>query len=198
MARIWALVGAVAAVATLLTLMVGFVGSDALLTMSVPIGAGVAAAYLAGDAFLSRGLWLFAGVIISALGFGIGALAYPDTNVGLWLGAVVPVVIIGLATFATRRPSNFVAALLGSGALGGVYAVTFDTDPQSINVSLPIAIGQTVLPLGLGYLGGMLVRTFMPDDAQAPPPAPADDGGDTSDAGPESAADTTDQLQGVR
>jgi uncharacterized membrane protein YwaF len=170
MARIWALVASVGAAGTLMALLVGFVGTEALLTMSVPISIGVAAAYIQGDAFISRGAWLFGGVLLGAVGFAIGASAYPDTTLGLWLGLVVPAVIFGAATFATKRQSNFLAALLGSAALSGVYTLTFDADPQSLNVSLPIAVGQAVLPLGFGYLAGMTVRMLVPSDAPGTQP----------------------------
>jgi hypothetical protein len=166
MSRIWALAGAVVAAMTAVALLAGFVGPGTLLTTSVGVGAGTAAAYLRGDAYLSRGLWLLAGVLVGAVGFLLGAGAFPDTNVGLWLGAVVPTLIIAALTFATRRQSNFLAALLGSGALAGVYANVFNADPQSINVSLPIAVGQTVLPLGFGYLAGMAILLLMRTDAE--------------------------------
>lgn len=188
MARIWALAGAVVLALTLLLFLGGFVGPQTLLTMSVGVGAGVAAAFLRGDAFVSRGVWLFVGVLVGAVGFLLGAGAFPDTNVGLWLGGVVPVLIIGLLTMWTRRQSNFVAALLGSGALTGVYANVFNLDPQSINVSLPIAMGQTVLPLGFGYLAGMVVLLFVKTDpevlatkaaAAAPEPSDAEQPGVT-------------------
>jgi len=56
--------------------------------------------------------------------------------------------------------------VIGSGAMAGVYANVFNLDPQAINISAPIAIGQTVLPLGFGYLAGMLVILFMSTDAE--------------------------------
>lgn len=193
MGRVWALAGAVIAAMTVVFLLAGFVGQGTLLTMSVGVGAGAAAAYLRGDAFLSRGLWLFAGVLVGALGFLLAAGAFPDTNLGLWLGGVVPVLILALLTFATKRQSNFVAGVLGSGALAGVYANVFNADPQSVNVSLPIGIGQTVLPLGLGYLAGMAILLFVKTDPEAqaaasgsPPPEPAE------------AADETESLEDAR
>jgi hypothetical protein len=60
-----------------------------------------------------------------------------------------------------KRIDLFVAALIGSGAISGVYANVFNADPQSVNVSLAVALGQTILPLGFGYLAGILVRTFV-------------------------------------
>jgi hypothetical protein len=163
MGRIWALVGALVVVYLILSLAGPFLGAQGLLTMGLTVGAGVAAAYLAGPADLWRGVWVFFGVLIGALGFAIGASLYPDTGVGLFLGAVVPTLITAVATMWQKRMDYFVAALIGSGALAGVYSTAFDTDPQSLNVSLPIAVGQTLLPLGFGYLAAVLIRAFLPD-----------------------------------
>ncbi len=100
------------------------------------------------------------------LGFVLGASAFPDTNTGLWLGGIVPVILIALLTMWTKRQSNLLAGVIGSGAMAGVYANVFNLDPQAINISAPIAVGQTVLPLGFGYLAGMLVILFMSTDAE--------------------------------
>lgn len=166
MGRIWALAGAIVAATVGVFALAGFVGAGTLLTMGLCIGAGAAAAYLPGRAYLSRGLWLFAGVLVGTLGFVLGASAFPDTNVGLFLGAIVPVLLLALLTMVTKRQSNFLAGVIGVGALAGVYANVFNLDPQSINVSAPIAIGQTLLPLGFGYLAGMLVILFVETDAE--------------------------------
>jgi hypothetical protein len=122
------------------------------------------AAYLPGGAYLSRGIWLFVGVVVGTLGFVLGASAFPDTNLGLFLGAVVPVLLVALLTMATKRQSNFLAGVIGIGAMAGVYATVFNLDPQAINVSAPIAMGQTLLPLGIGYLAGMLVVLLVQTD----------------------------------
>lgn len=167
MGRVWILAGGLIAAATVMLLSQRFVSSEALLTMGMCIGAGGAAAYLVGDNTLSRALWLFGGVLVGAIGFLLGASTFPDTSVGLWMGAWVPVVLIALGTMWTKDPATFLAGLLGSGALAGVYAFQFNLDPQSINASLPIAIGQTIVPLGLGYLAGVLVRSLTaPPDMQ--------------------------------
>lgn len=166
MARVWAIAGAIIAAITLVFLLQGFVGSGTLLTMSLCVGTGAVAAYLPGGAHLSRALWLLVGVVAATLGFVLGAAAFPDTNVGLWLGAVVPVLLLALVSMGTRRQSNFLAGVLGSGALAGVYAGVFNLDPQSINISAPIAVGQTLLPLGLGYLAGMAVILVVPSDPE--------------------------------
>jgi len=166
MGRVWALAGAIVAATTLVFLLQGFVGAGTLLTMGLCVGGGAVAAYLPGRAYLSRGLWLAVGVIVGALGFVLGAAAFPDTNVGLWLGGIVPVLILALLTMFTKRQSNFLAGVIGSGAMAGVYANVFNLDPQSINVSAPIAIGQTMPPLGFGYLAGMLIILFVRTDRE--------------------------------
>ena len=166
MGRIWALAGAILAALTLVFLMQGFVGAGTLLTMGLCVGGGAAAAYLPGRAYLSRGIWLFIGVVVGTLGFVLGASAFPDTNVGLWLGGIVPIILLALLTMATKRQSNFLAGVIGTGAMAGVYANVFNLDPQSINVSAPIAMGQTLLPLGFGYLAGMLIILFVKTDAE--------------------------------
>ena len=58
------------------------------------------------------------------------------------------------------------AGILGAGALTGVYAFQFNLDPQSLNYSLPIAMGQTIYPLALGFLAGMAVQWLTKSDAQ--------------------------------
>ena len=185
MGRVWALAGAIIAATTVVFLLQDFVGSGTLLTMGLCVGGGAAAAYLPGRAYLSRGLWLFAGVIIGTLGFVLGAAAFPDTNVGLWLGGIVPVILLALLTMATKRQSNFLAGVIGSGAMAGVYANVFNLDPQSINISAPIAIGQTLLPLGFGYVAGMLIVLLVAkdDEWEAEQAAKQDDDAEGSDAG---------------
>jgi hypothetical protein len=78
----------------------------------------------------------------------------------------------------TKRQSNFLAGVIGSGAMAGVYANVFNLDPQSINVSAPIAIGQTMLPLGFGYLAGMLIILFVRTDREWEAEQEAGTGGD--------------------
>jgi hypothetical protein len=167
MGRVWAVIGGFVAVATVGLILEGFMGLGTLLTISVPIGAGLVAAYLPGDRYAGRGMWLVVGTLLGAVGFALGAMMFPDTKVGLWLGAVVPVLLLGVLVMWTRSQSHALAGILGSGALAGVYAHVFDADPQSLNVSLPIALGQTLLPLGLGYLAGILLVTFVEGDEAA-------------------------------
>ena len=183
MGRVWALAGAIVAATTVVFLLQDFVGAGTLLTMGLCVGGGAAAAYLPGKAYLSRGLWLAIGVIVGSIGFVLGAAAFPDTNVGLWLGGIVPVLILALLTMFTKRQSNFLAGVIGSGAMAGVYANVFNLDPQAINVSAPIAIGQTMLPLGFGYLAGMLIILFVATDREweAEQEAKSDDGDDQPD-----------------
>jgi len=185
MGRVWVLAGAIIAATGVVFVLQDFVGAGTLLTMGLCIGAGAVAAYLPGGAYLSRGIWLFVGVVVGTLGFVLGASAFPDTNVGLFLGAVVPVLLMALLTMATKRQSNFLAGVIGIGAMAGVYANVFNLDPQAINVSAPIAMGQTLLPLGVGYLAGMLVVLFVKTDDEvleesvetAGPTAPEDQTG---------------------
>jgi uncharacterized membrane protein YoaK (UPF0700 family) len=122
------------------------------------------AAYIQGEPGLGRALFLLGGVFVGALGFLLGAGVFPDTDTGLFLGAAVPWIIMAFVAMWSKRQEMFVAMVIGGGALAGVYANDFDLDPQSINVSLLIALGTTILPLGFGYLAGVLVRTFVPYD----------------------------------
>lgn len=183
MGRVWILTGALMVVAVILWIFQDFMGSDGMLTIGLCIGAGAAAAYITGQPTLGRAMFLLGGVFIGALGFLLGATTFPDTNTGLFLGAFVPFLISGLITMWSKRQEMFIAATIGAGALAGVYANDFDLDPQSINTSLPIALGTTILPLGLGYLAALIVRTFVPED---PPRDAADtepeDGDDESAA----------------
>lgn len=167
MGRIWAL-----ALGLILALFVVRIagplgGPTTMLTASVCVGAGAAAAYVGTyGQMISRGLWLLAGVLFGALGYVLGAAVFPDTMNGLFLGGVVPILLAALATMWTRRQTTFLCAVLGAGALTGVYATRFNLDPQSLNYSLPVALGQTVLPLALGFLGAVGVQLLVPTDAE--------------------------------
>lgn len=168
MGRVWAL-----ALGMILALVVVRIsgplgGAETQLTASLCVGGGIAAAYIGSTAHtLARGLWVLVGVLLGALGFALGAMLYPDTLNGLLLGGIVPTLLIALATMWTRRQTDFLAAIIGAGALTGVYATRFDTDPQSLNYSLPIAIGQTLLPLSLGFIAGVLVQWLTASDEQS-------------------------------
>ncbi len=168
MGRVWAL-----ALGLILALLVLFLsgpldGARVLLTASVCVGAGAAASYLGGTHHMfARGIWLFVGVLFGAVGYVLGASVFPDTNVGLLVGGVVPITLTALATMWTKRQTDFLAGILGAGALTGVYAFQFNLDPQSLNYSLPVAMGQTIYPLALGFLAGMVVQWVTKSDAQA-------------------------------
>jgi hypothetical protein len=200
MARVWIWAGLVVAATTVCALLVGFVGTTTLVTMSLPIGGGAVAAYLPGGSFLGRGGWLFGGVLLGALGFVIGSVAFPDNAVGLWLGAIVPVILLAALTMWTRKESHFLAGLVGAGSINGVYATSFQLDPQSLNVSLPIAIGQTVFPLGLGFLAGvgalLLTARMSPPSDQEPEALAGPDGG-TAPGAAVGMDDRTQVLTGV-
>ena len=164
MGRVWALAGAGLLVILILYIFSGFVGLQGMLTIGPCIGAGTAAAYVGPPATIARGMFMFAGAIVGGLGFAVGALVMPDNELGLALGASVPILIAGLATMWSRKQSNFLAMTLGAGATAAVYANVFNLDPQALNVSMPIALGQTILPLGLGFLSAVLVRGFVAED----------------------------------
>ena len=167
MGRVWAL-----ALGLILALFALFLsgpldGARILLTASVCVGGGAAASYLGGpNHMLARGIWLFVGVLFGAIGYVLGASIFPDTNVGLFFGGVVPITLTALATMWTKRQTDFLAGILGVGALTGVYAFQFNLDPQSLNYSLPVAMGQTIYPLALGFLAGMAVQWLTKSDAQ--------------------------------
>ena len=164
MGRVWILTGALMVVSVIMFIFQGFMGKEGMLTIGLCIGAGAAAAYIQGPPGIGRAMYLFGGVFIGALGFLLGAMTFPDTNTGLFLGAFVPQLITGFAAMWSKRTEMFIAATIGGGALAGVYASDFDLDPQSINVSLPIAIGITIFPMGMGFLAAVLARTFTGDD----------------------------------
>lgn len=168
MGRVWAL-----ALGLILALLVLFLsgpldGARILLTASVCVGGGAAVSYL-GDPrhMFARGIWLFVGVLFGAIGYVLGASIFPDTTIGLFLGGVVPITLTALATMWTKRQTDFLAGIIGAGALTGVYAFQFNLDPQSLNYSLPVAMGQTIFPLGLGFLAGMVVQWMTTSDAAA-------------------------------
>ena len=165
MGRIWALAGAMVLGLLIILLLGPLGGLELQLTSALCVGAGAAAAYLGSPShMLARGLWLLVGVLLGALGFALAAMIYPDTNIGLFLGGAVPITLTALATMWTKRQVDFLCGVLASGALAGVYATRFDFDPQSLNYSLPIAMGQTLLPLGLGFLVAVLIQSFLPTD----------------------------------
>ena len=167
MGRIWAL-----ALGLILALFVVFLsgplgGPTTQLTAALCVGGGAAASYLGSqEHMLARGVWVLVGVLFGAIGFVLGAGVFPDTMVGLFLGGVVPITLVALATMWTRRQTDFLAGVLGAGALTGVYATRFNTDPQSLNYSLPIGIGQTLWPLALGFIAGVLVQWLTTSDEE--------------------------------
>lgn len=178
MGRVWILTGALLVVSVIMFIFSDFLGTQGMLTIGLCIGAGAAAAYIQGPPGIGRAMYLFGGVFIGALGFLLGAMTFPDTNVGLFLGAFVPQLITGFVAMWSKRTEMFIAATIGAGALAGVYASDFDIDPQSVNVSLPIAIGVTIFPMGFGFLAAVLVRIFTGDD---PPREAKAEGGEPSD-----------------
>jgi hypothetical protein len=180
MGRVWALaLGLI--LALLVVLLSGPLGGPrTLLTASLCVGGGATASFLGStNHMFARGIWLFVGVLFGAVGYVLGAGIFPDTNIGLFLGGVVPITMIALATMWTKRQTDFLAGILGAGALTGVYAFQFNLDPQSLNYSLPVALGQTIFPLALGFVAGMVVQWLTRPDAQVE----AGKGGDPAESG---------------
>ena len=178
MARVWILAGALALGCIFVYLTVGFMGVTTLKFASAIIGAGAVAAYLPGGNSVSRGLFLLLGVVFGSLSFVLGALMFPDTNTGLMLGAIVPIFFSALAATFTRSPETLLVMLLGAGSMGALYTGDFFADPQSLNYTLPIAIGQVMISISIGYLLGTLAIVFgprAPVDAPHTPPAVPDD-----------------------
>jgi hypothetical protein len=167
MGRVWALALGLVLALFVVRIAGPLGGPTTMLTAAVPVGAGAAAAYLgARGQTIARGLWLLVGVLFGAVGYVLGASLFPDTMNGLFLGAIVPILLGALATMWTRRQTDFLCTVLAAGSLAGVYATRFNTDPQSLNYSLPIAIGQTLFPLALGFIGAIVVQAFVATDAE--------------------------------
>lgn len=162
MLRIWVLAVALAVGCSIVMLGVGFFGAETLKFSAVAVGAAAAAAYLPGGVALSRAVYLLVGIFIGALGFVIGAVALSDNNLGVYLGGIIPFFIAALVGMWSRKPEAYLTIVLGVGAFSGAYTTTFFTDPQSLNYSMPITIGGTILNVGLGYFLACLVRVFYP------------------------------------
>lgn len=174
MGRVWTLAAALAVGCIVVYVTVDFMGVTALKFCSAIIGAGAAAAYLPGGNSVSRGLFMLLGVFYGSLSFILGALMFPDTNLGLLLGALTPILAAALTATFTRSPETLLVMLLGAGAMGAIYTGDFFADPQSLNYTLPIALGQAMILISLGYLLAVLVKSFGPKapaaaTAEAPP-----------------------------
>jgi len=191
----------------LVYLTVGFMGVTALKFCSAIIGAGAAAAYLPGGNSVSRGLFLILGVFYGSLSFIFGALMFPDTNLGLALGAIVPIFAAALTATFTRSPETLLVMILGAGSMGAIYTGDFFADPQSLNYTLPIALGQAFILVALGYLLATLAQSFGPKApaAAASPAEPVPDDWapypnvtSTSSADETTAMATTENAEAVR
>lgn len=197
MLRIWVLAVALAIGCSIVMLGVGFFGAETLKFSAVAIGAAAAAAYLPGGVALSRAVYLLVGIFIGALGFVIGAVALSDNNLGVYLGGIIPFFIAAIVGMWSRKPEVYITLVLGIGAFSGAYTTAFFTDPQSLNYSMPITIGGTILNVGLGYFLACLVKVFYPvenkdADPAATTPEPSDDGDDST----QSLDIVTDQTNG--
>ncbi len=167
MGRVWALALAVILALSVVFLIGPLGGATTMLTASLPVGGGIAAAYLLGGGHhVARGMFLLVGILFAALGFVLGAAAFPDTMVGLYLGGVVPTTLIAVAAMWTKRQADFICGLIGAGAMTGVYATRFNSDPQALNYLMPVALGQALFPLALGFIAGILTKAFVPTDTE--------------------------------
>lgn len=162
MGRVWALAGGFFLILLILFLGYGFFGETALKFGAVSIGSGIAAAYLPGGVALSRGIYLFVGALLGALGFLVGSMAFADDPRGIFMGGALPLILAAFVAMWSRKQEVFITLMLGAGALTAAYTTTFFTDPQGITYALPIVIGAVLAPLGLGYLIGTLFNTFFP------------------------------------
>jgi hypothetical protein len=195
MARVWILAAATALGCILIYLTIGFMGVPTMKFAGAIIGAGAAAAYLPGGNSIARGMFLLLGVVFGSLSFLLGAVAFPDTNVGLLLGALVPILFSALAATFTRSAETFLVMLLGAGSMGALYTTDFFLDPQSINFTLPIAMSQVMVAVSLGYALGVLAKTFSPQpkaaSAEDSPPEPDEPPTDESAVADESGTDAS-------
>ncbi len=51
---------------------------------------------------------------------------------------------------------------MGAGSMGALYTTDFFADPQSLNYTLPIAIGQVMILISVGYMLGTLAFDLGP------------------------------------
>ena len=165
MGRVWTLAAALAVGCIVVYVTVDFMGVTALKFCSAIIGAGAAAAYLPGGNSVSRGLFMLLGVFYGSLSFILGALMFPDTNLGLLLGALTPILAAALTATFTRSPETLLVMLLGAGAMGAIYTGDFFADPQSLNYTLPIALGPGHDPDLAGLPVGRPGQVLRPEGA---------------------------------
>jgi hypothetical protein len=201
MGRIWVIALGIILATWVLFALGDIGGKTLLLTASAPLGAGVVAAFLVGGSYFSRAIWLLVGVIAGSLGYAFSALFATDNTFGIAMTATFVTLVVAILTFWTRKESAFLCGVLGVGSITAVYTYSFNLDPQSINVSLPIGMGMTILPMSFGYLVGMLTRILLPDDqeyqeiraAEHPNDGPSDDAVEPEEA--TDAADSTESAE---
>ena len=179
MARVWALAGGFFLIMLILLLGFDFFGETSLKFGAVSVGTGIAVAYLPGGVALSRGIYLFVGVLLGALGFLAGSLAFADDPRGIFMGGLVLLLLSAIIAMWSRKQEVFITLMLGAGALTAAFTTTFFADPQGITYQLPITLGAVMAPLGLGYLMGAVLNTFFPskpkEATNEAPPEPVED-----------------------
>ena len=79
---------------------------------------------------------------------------------------LTPILAAALTATFTRSPETLLVMLLGAGAMGAIYTGDFFADPQSLNYTLPIALGQAMILISLGYLLAVLVQVLRPEGAR--------------------------------
>lgn len=206
MGRVWAVAGAFIGVLIVQLLLVGFVGSLTLKSALPVMALTVAVVFIPGNV-VGKAVWLFVGSLIGMIGFLLGAGEFPDTNIGYFLGAFVPVVLVTIATMWQKKIVYWVAGVAGIAAFDAVYTTYFFSDPQSINFSMPIAYGIMIVPMALTFLAMVLLTELVPglttdagkvSPSPAAPAATATDTDDAAEATDEAAAiEETSQLEAV-
>lgn len=162
MSRVWIGWAGVVAVVLVLWIGLGFFGTPTL-QYSLPVIALTAGALLLPNGELWwKGLWLLGGVVIGMIGFLLGAGLLPDTPLGYTLGAVIPVTILALAAMWTKKLSYFLAGVFGLAAFQAIFTAPYLSDPQSMSVSMPQALGITLAPMALTYLVFTVLAIFVP------------------------------------
>ena len=195
MKRVWIVAGALLVVALVQLLLVGFVGSDTLRAAFPVMVLSAAAVLIRGGAVWVKAIWIFVGSLVGMLGFVLGAGMFPDNNFGYFLGAAVPLLIVGVLVMWTKRVQYLVAVVCGVAAFQSVYTTFFFSDPQSINFSMPVAYGIMMVPMALTFLVFSVITELLPDLLDDPHPAVPSEPTQPSDGAPAAEQDDSQSDQ---